>query len=102
MTESNRFLATDFLLGFTEGRPAMRTRLARRSSSPKSRFGSPRQLLRAIIVEGLGLGALALLVGYPLLTSQRWHVSCLDTRPSVVDASLQVVFSKIGLVPKSD
>ena len=80
----------------------MRTRLARRSSSPRSRFGSPRQLLRAVIVEGLGIGALALLVGYPLLTSQRGHVSCLDTQPSIVDASLQAVFSKIGLISETD
>lgn len=59
-------------------------------------------MLRAIVIEGLGIGVLAVLVGYPLLSSQQGHVSCLDAKPSCIDAGLQAVFTKIGLLPKGE
>lgn len=68
----------------------------------RSRFGGLRPLIRAVVIEGMGIALLATLVGVPLLGRSQCHVSCLDAEPSAIDSGLQIVLAKIGLIPDID
>lgn len=68
----------------------------------RSRFGGLRPLMRAVVIEGMGIALLATLVGVPLLGRSQCHVSCLDAEPSAIDSGLQIVLAKIGLIPDID
>jgi len=59
-------------------------------------------LLRAIVLEGMGILLLAGLIGYPILTQSRWQVSCQDCEPSAIDQGLHVVLAKVGLLNEPD
>ncbi|WP_144970006.1 hypothetical protein [Bremerella volcania] len=78
-----------------------RKRHARRSGKQSSaQIGM--HLVRAIVLEGMGILLLAGLIGYPILTQTQWRVSCQDCEPSAIDQGLHVLLAKVGLLNEPD
>ena len=59
-------------------------------------------LLRGVAVEGMGIILFASLLGYPLMTCNQKHVSCLDSEPTVIDTGMHMLLAKVGLVNDRD
>ncbi|MHC2068608.1 hypothetical protein ACYFX5_14175 [Bremerella sp. T1] len=78
-----------------------RKRNAHRSGKRNS-LAAGTHLLRAIVLEGMGILLLAAAIGYPILTQTQWRVSCQDCEPSAIDQGLHVLLAKVGLVNEPD
>ncbi|WP_146119176.1 hypothetical protein [Blastopirellula marina] len=73
------------------------TRRGKRSS-----IGLVGGLLRGVAVEGMGIVLFASLLGYPMMTCNQKHVSCLDSEPTVIDTGMHMLLAQVGLVNDRD
>lgn len=71
-------------------------------SGKRSSAQAGMHMVRAIVLEGMGILLLAGLIGYPILTQTQWRVSCQDCEPSAIDQGLHVLLAKVGLLNEPD
>lgn len=83
------------------GNAVTKRRHAQRSGK-RSSAQAGMHMVRAIVLEGMGILLLAGLIGYPILTQTQWRVSCQDCEPSAIDQGLHVLLAKVGLLNEPD
>ncbi|MBI1249643.1 hypothetical protein GC197_17600 [bacterium] len=73
-----------------------------RRSGKRNLLGNAVHVLRAVVLEGMGILLLAGAIGYPLLTQNQWRVTSQDTQPSAIDQGMQLLLAKVGLIHSTD
>jgi len=74
--------------------------MTRRNSRKVSRFGQARQFGRALVIEGVGIVLIAFFVGIPLLSNFKQDFSCLESKPSTIDAEFCKLLGHLGMLRK--